>query len=274
MLRRSVSLLRRFTTPNKETIDFGFKTVPKDSKQTLVNQVFASVAGNYDVMNDLMSLGVHRIWKNQFIEDLGLLYCGSQVKFLDVAGGTGDIAFRLIEKMKTETAGLGEREETAHVTVLDINAAMLEVGKKRAQEYRYTNMTWVEGNAESLPFPDNSFDVYTIAFGIRNVPDRLQAIKEAHRVLKSGGRFMCLEFSKVTNPVLSAIYDLHSFHIIPEIGRIVANDRESYQYLVESIKKFPNQEEFAEIVHAAGFDSVTHKNLTMGIAAIHSGVKL
>lgn len=273
MLRRTAGLFRRFSE-SKETIDFGFKTVAKDTKQTLVNQVFASVAGNYDVMNDLMSVGVHRLWKNQFIADLGLLYCGSQVKFLDVAGGTGDIAFRLVEKIKAEAEGLEAKKDPAHVTVLDINSAMLAVGKQRAQQYGYANMTWVEGNAEVLPFPDATFDVYTIAFGIRNVPDRLKALKEANRVLKSGGRFMCLEFSKVTNPLLSMIYDFHSFYVIPEIGHLVANDRNSYKYLVESIKCFPSQDEFADLVRQAGFESVHHKDLSMGIAAIHSGVKL
>ena len=274
MLSRVARLVRPFSSPPTETIDFGFKTVPRESKQSLVNEVFASVASSYDVMNDLMSLGVHRLWKDQFIQDMGVVYSGSPVRFLDVAGGTGDIAFRIVEKMKDEVKKYYPAEEPTHVTVLDINAAMLEVGKKRAASYGYANMTWVEGNAEQLPFPDNTFDVYTIAFGIRNVPDRATAIGEAFRVLKMGGRFMCLEFSKVTNPLLSLVYDLHSFYVIPEVGRFVANDRDSYQYLVESIKKFPSQEEFAKIVHTAGFSAVHHKDLTMGIAAIHSGVKL
>ncbi len=240
---------------------FGFRQVGEDEKQPLVKGVFESVASRYDVMNDVMSLGVHRIWKQQFIKKLAPR---ANTDLLDVAGGTGDIAFRFLDKAKGGQA-----------TLCDINHAMLENGYRRAiDENRLKGIEWVCGNAESLPFPDNHFDYYTIAFGIRNVTHIDIALKEALRVLKPGGRFMCLEFSHVTNPILQKIYDSYSFHLIPAFGELVAKDRDSYQYLVESIRMFPKQEEFVAMIEAAGFSQASYENLTHGVVAIHSGWKV
>ncbi|KNC86299.1 hypothetical protein SARC_01561 [Sphaeroforma arctica JP610] len=208
-----------------------------------------------------------------------LLFEAIGTKVLDVAGGTGDIAFRILDHA-AETAGSGSIEAQMsplpQVVVCDINTSMLRVGTQRALDRGYTsdNLNWVAGNAEKLPFEDNTFDAYTIAFGIRNVTHIDQALKEAYRVLKRGGRFMCLEFSHVENPIVSTFYDRFSFDIIPTMGQIVANDRDSYQYLVESIRKFPNQEKFAGMIKDAGFSNVTHEDLTFGVAAVHSGFKL
>ncbi len=240
---------------------FGFKKVSEAEKQPLVRGVFESVASRYDVMNDVMSLGVHRIWKQQFIRKL---MPRANTHLLDVAGGTGDIAFRFLDAT-----------HNANATLCDINPAMLENGYRRAvDENRLDNLEWVCGNAEALPFPDNHFDYYTIAFGIRNVTHIDVALKEALRVLKPGGKFMCLEFSHVTNPVLKKIYDTYSFHLIPAFGKLVANDKESYQYLVESIRVFPEQEKFASMIEQAGFSNVSYENLTHGVVAIHSGWKI
>ncbi|KAI9207712.1 UbiE/COQ5 methyltransferase [Polychytrium aggregatum] len=252
---------------------FGFQTVQKDSKEQLVGQVFKNVAKKYDVMNDFMSAGIHRLWKDHFINTLAP---GPDTKLLDVAGGTGDIAFRFLDYIKRVHGSIGN----ASVTVVDINPAMLEVGKERATQFGYGNIpqiSWREGNAESIDFiPDSSMDAFTIAFGIRNCTNIDRVVAEAYRILKPGGRFMCLEFGSVQNPVVSKFYDAYSFEIIPALGELVANDRASYQYLVESIRKFPPQPVFAKLIKDTGFTIVDtgYENLTFGVAAIHSGFKL
>jgi len=243
---------------------FGFRTVAEDERQGLVNQVFSSVADNYDLMNDLMSGGMHRLWKDAFISWLAPSKSAENYRHLDVAGGTGDIAFRLLKAAPK-----------AQSIICDISAEMLRVGQGRARKKGVdTRLGFVQGNAEALPFADNTFDAYTIAFGIRNVTHIDEALKEAYRVLKPGGRFMCLEFSKVEVPVLDKIYDLFSFNIIPPLGKLTAGDADSYQYLVESIRKFPPQEEFAAMIREAGFDLVKYRNLSGGIAAMHSGWRI
>lgn len=243
---------------------FGYESVSRGQKQERVNDVFHKVASRYDLMNDFMSAGLHRVWKDTMISMLAPPK-DKDFKVLDVAGGTGDIAFRIAKR-----AG-----PAAHITVCDINTSMLGVGEERAvKEKLEKQVDFQEGNAEELPFEDNSFDAYTIAFGIRNVPRLAQAVSEARRVLKRGGRFMCLEFSKVDVPIMDKIYESYSFNAIPLMGEIVAKDRDSYQYLVESIRKFPNQARFEQIIRDEGFSRVSHRNLTGGIAAIHSGWKL
>lgn len=243
---------------------FGFTKVEEEEKQTLVNNVFHSVARKYDIMNDVMSAGMHRLWKDAMVAWLSPPHVDGY-KLLDVAGGTGDIAFRIIEASGRH----------AHATVLDINGSMLEVGMERAKKKGLIDYCdFVEANAESLPLDDNQFDAYTIAFGIRNVPHIDKALAEAYRVLKPGGRFMCLEFSEVELPVLDKLYDLWSFHGIPRVGQMIAGDAESYRYLVESIRKFPRQKDFAAMIEQAGFSRVSYRNLTGGIAAIHSGWKI
>jgi len=243
---------------------FGFKQVEEAEKQNLVNSVFHSVARNYDIMNDVMSAGMHRLWKDAMVAWLSPpRNHGWQV--LDVAGGTGDVAFRILEASCRH----------AHATVLDINSSMLEVGHERAVKKGLADdMDFVEANAEALPFEDNRFDAYTIAFGIRNVPHIDKALEEALRVLKPGGRFMCLEFSEVEMPILDRLYDFWSFHGIPRIGQMIAGDAGSYRYLVESIRKFPCQKDFAAMIEKAGFSRVSYRNLTGGIAAIHAGWKI
>ena len=244
---------------------FGFSNVEKGEKQPLVNEVFHSVAGRYDLMNDLMSAGMHRLWKDAMVSSVAPPSGERNWKSLDVAGGTGDIAFRLVER--------GGRN--VHTTVFDINSSMLEVGEARAAKLGLSDkLTFVEGNAETLPFEDNSFDAYTIAFGIRNVPLMEKAIGEAFRVLKYGGKFVCLEFSEVDVPMLDRFYEQWSMHAIPRIGKAVTGDGDSYQYLVESIAKFPNQEKFAEAIRGQGFENVSWRNFTGGIVAMHSGWKL
>lgn len=247
------------------TTSFGFKTVEEEDRQGLVNQVFSSVAENYDLMNDLMSGGMHRLWKQAFINWLAPPKMSKDYHHLDVAGGTGDIAMRLLEASSGGTRSV----------ICDISGEMLRVGEKRAHEKGFSDrLSFVQGNAECLPFPDNSFDAYTIAFGIRNVTHIDQALAEAHRVLKRGGRFMCLEFSKVEVPMLDKVYDLFSFNVIPHLGQLTAGDRDSYQYLVESIRKFPPQEEFVTLIEEAGFEQAKYRNLSGGISAMHSGWKL
>lgn len=261
---------------SSSTTDFGFQHVERDQKQNLVRQVFSSVAPSYDVMNDLMSGGLHRMWKDRLVEMLAPF---PGTKHIDVAGGTGDVAFRVLRAIQG-AEGLRNVCDTSEgpvgsVTVFDINREMLEEGKKKAKNAANLDLRrlkWVEGSAEELPFDDNTFDSYTIAFGIRNVTNRQAALMEAHRVLKPGGRFLCLEFSKVTIPGLQQIYDEYSFRVIPEVGRLVAGDADSYRYLVESIRMFPGQEEFKEMIEAAQFQSVTYENLTAGVVAIHSGI--
>ena len=248
-----------------QTTHFGFRDVPLDDKQTLVNEVFHSVARRYDLMNDLMSGGLHRVWKDLMINALNPPRNDAPFALLDVAGGTGDIAFRA-----AKAAGAGFR-----ATVCDINSEMLAVGRERAAARHLDDrVSFVEGNAETLDFPDRGFDAYTIAFGIRNVPRIDLALAEAFRVLKPGSRFLCLEFSTVDVPGLDRIYDLFSFKVIPPLGRAVTGDADSYQYLVESIRKFPRPNAFAEMIGAAGFSRVSWQSLSGGIVALHSGWRL
>jgi demethylmenaquinone methyltransferase/2-methoxy-6-polyprenyl-1,4-benzoquinol methylase len=254
----------RTTAAGGMETSFGFADIGEGDKQSLVNDVFHRVAGRYDLMNDLMSGGLHRLWKDALVAWLNPPKRGPW-KVLDVAGGTGDIAFRIID------ASGGN----AHATVLDINGSMLDVGRARATRLKLEqNTDFVEANAEQLPFADDSFDAYTIAFGIRNVPRIEAALAEAYRVLKPGGRFLCLEFSEVDVPLLDRVYEAWSFNAIPRIGQIVAGAAEPYAYLVESIRKFPNQANFAAMVKAAGFERAAWRNYSGGIAALHSGWKL
>ncbi|WP_377297595.1 bifunctional demethylmenaquinone methyltransferase/2-methoxy-6-polyprenyl-1,4-benzoquinol methylase UbiE [Rhizobium sp. SGZ-381] len=243
---------------------YGFRDVAEGEKQALVNDVFHKVAKRYDIMNDVMSAGLHRVWKDAMIAALNPRK-DSSYSVLDVAGGTGDIAFRIVEASGRQ----------AQATVLDINGSMLAVGAERAAKRKLSdNLTFVEANAEELPFEAGTFDAYTIAFGIRNVPRIDVALSEAFRVLKRGGRLLVLEFSEVDMPLLDRVYDEWSFKAIPRFGKMITGDAEPYQYLVESIRKFPNQEDFAKMIRAAGFSRVTYTNYTGGIAALHSGWKL
>jgi demethylmenaquinone methyltransferase/2-methoxy-6-polyprenyl-1,4-benzoquinol methylase len=260
--------------PTGEDTHFGFRQVPVEDKQALVDDVFHSVAGRYDLMNDLMSVGLHRAWKDALVTTVnppkgrpGRLDHKDARPFhlLDLAGGTGDIAFRV-----ARAGGPGTR-----ATVIDINADMLAVGRARAAERGLDEtISFVEGNAEVLPFPDRSFDVVTIAFGIRNVPRIELALAEAHRVLRVGGRFLCLEFSAVDVPGLDKLYDLYSFNVIPALGRMVAGDAGAYRYLVESIRRFPRPDAFAAMLRTAGFHRASFQRMTGGIVALHSGWRL
>jgi demethylmenaquinone methyltransferase/2-methoxy-6-polyprenyl-1,4-benzoquinol methylase len=248
-----------------ETTHFGFRDVGAGEKQALVNDVFHSVASRYDLMNDLMSAGLHRLWKDIMIDVLNPPKGDAPFALLDVAGGTGDIAFRA-----AKTSGARFR-----ATVCDINGDMLTVGRERAtKQHLDDRVSFVEGNAEALAFPDRSFDAYTIAFGIRNVPRIDLALSEAFRVLKPGGRFLCLEFAAVDVPGLDRLYDLYSFKVIPQLGRAVTGDAEAYRYLVESIRKFPRAPIFADMIRAAGFARVKWDILSGGIVALHSGWRL
>ena|SRR5436190_10360536 len=252
-------------TMNNSNTDFGFRQVPLDEKQALVDGVFRSVAARYDLMNDLMSGGLHRAWKQVMVDTVNPPRTERPFALLDLAGGTGDIAFRVVTE-----GGPGTR-----VTVADINPDMLEVGRTRAAERGLDDaVSFVEMNAEALNFPDRSFDAVTIAFGIRNVPRIDVALKEALRVTKLGGRFLCLEFSTVDVPGLDQLYDLYSFNVIPALGRAVAGDAESYRYLVESIRRFPRPEAFAEMMRTAGFGRVSFQRMAGGIVALHSGWRL
>ncbi|KDD75057.1 ubiE/COQ5 methyltransferase [Helicosporidium sp. ATCC 50920] len=274
------------------TIDFGFRQVPRGSKEHLVGEVFRSVASNYDVMNDFMSGGLHRVWKDRLVQKLRPF---PSMQHVDVAGGTGDVAFRILRAMRESRGGRRGQEADAtaaafgsgiaaprpargSVTVVDINGSMLAEGRRRAvaQGLDPVDLEWVEASAEKLPLADASQDSYTVSFGIRNVTDRAAALREAHRVLRPGGRFLCLEFSKVEEsiPGLQQIYDAYSFHVIPAIGKLVAGDQDSYQYLVESIRMFPDQETWAQQIEDAGFKGVEYENLSFGVVAIHSGLKL
>jgi demethylmenaquinone methyltransferase/2-methoxy-6-polyprenyl-1,4-benzoquinol methylase len=242
---------------------FGFHTVPAQEKQGLVDDVFHKVAHRYDLMNDLMSGGLHRWWKQTLVTLLDPPR-SRPFRHLDVAGGTGDVAFRVLEAGGPQT----------DVTVLDINAAMLQVGRARAADGRVAGrLDFVQGNAEALPFESATFDGYTIAFGIRNVPRIEQALAEARRVLRRGGHFLCLEFSTVDIPMLERLYDLYSFKTIPTLGRIVTGEDEPYRYLVESIRRFPRPDAFAAMIRTAGFGRVSHRPLSGSIAAIHSAWK-
>ncbi|MHA6687833.1 bifunctional demethylmenaquinone methyltransferase/2-methoxy-6-polyprenyl-1,4-benzoquinol methylase UbiE [Mesorhizobium sp. A556] len=243
---------------------YGFQQVEAGEKQPLVNDVFHKVAKRYDLMNDLMSAGLHRMWKGAMVAWLNPPKRPGW-RVLDVAGGTGDIAFKIVEAS----------HRNAHATVLDINGSMLSVGRDRAEKKGLSeNTDFVEANAEELPFEDGTFDAYTIAFGIRNVPRIDVALSEAFRVLKPGGRFLCLEFSEVDMPVLDKVYETWSFNAIPKIGKAVTGDGEPYSYLVESIRKFPNQANFVTMIGRAGFERVSFRNYSGGIAAAHSGWKL
>jgi demethylmenaquinone methyltransferase/2-methoxy-6-polyprenyl-1,4-benzoquinol methylase len=244
---------------------FGFKTIPLDDKQGLVDDVFDSVARRYDLMNDLMSGGLHRAWKDALVTAVNPPKGDRPFALLDVAGGTGDVAFQV-----AAAGGAG-----TSATVCDINAEMLGVGRDRAQRRGLdARVTFVEGNAESLPFPDRRYDAYTIAFGIRNVPRIDVALAEAYRVLKPGSRFLCLEFSVVDVPGIDALYDFYSFNVIPALGRTVTGDGAAYRYLVESIRQFPKPQAFADRIAAAGFARVSYRVLTAGIVALHSGWRL
>lgn len=246
--------------------DYGFRKVRLAEKQGLVDDVFHRVARRYDLMNDVMSGGLHRLWKDALVSQLAPPRTGRRPwRSVDVAGGTGDVAFRI----------LGRASEAAEVTVCDINAEMLAVGRDRAEARRLGDrVRFVQGNAEALPFEAGSFDAYTIAFGIRNVPRRDAALAEARRVLKPGGRFLCLEFSSVDVPGLDRIYEAYSFHVIPRLARVVAGEDEPYRYLVESIRTFPNPERFAAMIRRAGFERVSYRLLSGGIAAIHAGTRI
>ena len=245
----------------EKTTHFGFQYVPEAEKAGMVHGVFSRVASKYDVMNDVMSMGIHRLWKDAMMDWLAPR---PGQRLLDVAGGTGDVAFRFLK-----------RAPGASAVVCDMTEPMLAEGRKRAEaESLAASLGWVVGDAMALPFPDNSFDVYTISFGIRNVTRIPDALREAYRVLRPGGRLMVLEFSQIPNDLMQKVYDLYSFNIIPVMGQVIAGDRDSYQYLVESIRKFPDQETFAAMIRAAGFGQVKYRNLSMGIAALHSGWKL
>ena len=255
--------MTEFPSDRDSSTHFGYSEVPLAEKQTLVDDVFQKVARRYDVMNDLMSGGLHSLWKDIFVGKVNAR--GRRgYRHLDVAGGTGDVAFRIADKSSSD----------AEITVLDINGDMLEVGRDRARARGLSGkVDFVQANAESLPFPDAHFDSYTIAFGIRNVPRIDVALREAHRVLRPGGRFLCLEFSHVNVPGLDKFYELYSFNVIPAVGKIVAGDAEPYRYLVESIRRFPEAEVFERMIRDAGFRRTGFERLTGGVVAIHSGWK-
>ncbi len=259
--RRAASRAADDSGDAARTTHFGFRDVPESEKAARVHGVFTSVASRYDIMNDVMSAGVHRLWKDAMIDWLAPR---PGQRLLDVAGGTGDVAFRFLA-----------RAPGSHATVLDLTQPMLEEGRRRAEAARLAGrLAWVTGDAMALPFADDSFDAYTIGFGIRNVTRIEDALSEARRVLRPGGRLMVLEFSRIPVPALQWAYDRYSFNVIPAMGQAIAGDRDSYQYLVESIRRFPDQEAFAGMIRAAGFDLVRFRNLTLGVAALHSGWKL
>ncbi|KAK8630276.1 hypothetical protein V6N13_079075 [Hibiscus sabdariffa] len=268
-------------TRHKFCVKFsGFKEVREEEKSQMVGKVFSNVASNYDLMNDFMSAGLHRLWKDRLVSKLSPF---PGMKHLDVAGGTGDVAFRILESINSirrralQDPINDDLQEETRIYVCDINQNMLNVGKNRALERGLgedKSLVWVQGDAEALSFEDNSMDGYTIAFGIRNVTHIEKVLTEAYRVLKRGGRFLSLELSHVEIPVFKELYDLYSFSVIPRLGEVVAGDRESYQYLVESIRRFPPQEKFASMIADAGFQKVEYENLVGGVVAIHSGLKI
>jgi len=244
---------------------FGHRQVPVAEHQGLVNDVFSQVARNYDLMNDLMSGGMHRLWKDDLVTQLNPPRSAAPFRLIDAAGGTGDVALRALA-----AGGAG-----CEVVICDINPDMLEVGRRKVEASgEAQRVRLVAANAEALPFADRSFDAYTVAFGIRNMTNIAKALSEAYRVLKIGGRFLCLEFSECQVPILDRLYDFHSFEVIPRLGRLVAGAEQPYRYLVESIRKFPNQERFAAMIGEAGFERVGYRNLSGGIAAIHSAWRI
>ncbi|XP_020281242.1 2-methoxy-6-polyprenyl-1,4-benzoquinol methylase, mitochondrial isoform X2 [Pseudomyrmex gracilis] len=274
-VRRRCSRTTTSASPedDEKSTHFGYQSVKESEKGKKVYDVFENVAKSYDTMNDAMSLGIHRIWKDIFVQELGPTHGTS---LLDSAGGTGDITFRYMNFLRKTPNPHNIR---SHVTVCDINQNMLDVGKERANKLglsRQSNcsITWKLEDAENLSFPEDSFTAYTIAYGIRNVTHIDKALSEAYRVLKPGGRFLCLEFSHITNESLKWLYDQYSFQIIPVMGHLITGQWNAYQYLVESIRRFPKQEEFKDMIETAGFRNVTYTNLTFGIVAIHSGFKL
>lgn len=248
--------------PRMSETHFGFQTVPEEEKAGRVRDVFDRVASRYDLMNDAMSLGLHRLWKDRFVSRLRLY---RDMDVLDVAGGTGDIAFRIARRME---------ELSPRITICDINAAMLEEGRKRAVDHNlHGRFDWLCADAESLPLPSASQDAYTVAFGIRNMTHIDQALREAFRVLKPGGQFLCLEFSDVPSDTLRRIYDAYSFHLVPRLGQWLAGEAQPYQYLVESIRRFPSATAFARMIGEAGFTQVSFERLNYGVVAIHRGWK-
>lgn len=276
-VNKASTLVNYLVSPKRnESTNFGYKKVDVQDKQKEVNKVFDNVAKKYDIMNDLMSAGIHRAWKNSLISEINPNY---NMKLIDVAGGTGDIAFRFLNHLTSRNPKqIAKVEDSSNlkVTVCDINENMLRVGQERSKTIELADkIEWKVSNAENLENePDNTYDVYTIAFGIRNCTHLDKVVKEAHRVLKPGGRFMCLEFSKPTNPLFEKFYDFYSFNVIPVTGYLVAGDWDSYQYLVESIRMFPSQVEFADLISNCGFKYVNYKNYTNGVVALHSGLKL
>lgn len=249
------------TANSENTTHFGFKQVETSQKVNMVKDVFQSVAAKYDIMNDVMSMGIHRLWKRYTIDCSGVR---AGHKVLDLAGGTGDLTAKF-----SRIVG-----ESGQVVLADINDAMLKVGRAKLRDLGVVgNVQYVQANAEALPFPDNSFDIITIAFGLRNVTDKDKALASMYRVLKPGGRLLVLEFSKPSNEMLSKAYDMYSFHLLPKIGQLVANDADSYQYLAESIRMHPDQEVLKSMMDAAGFEQTTYHNLTGGIVALHRGFK-
>lgn len=258
-----------------EETNFGFKKVATHDKESLVGKVFSSVAKKYDLMNDLMSAGAHRLWKNSMVEEIKFTNSPYDLmgenkqnyRAIDLAGGTGDIAFRITKKARKENVN-------CKIDVVDINQEMLDVGKKRAVDLNlFSDLKFTCCNGEKLSFDDGIFDFFTIAFGIRNFTNPQAGLNEAYRVLKPGGKFVCLEFSKVNDYFLQKFYDFYSFKLIPKIGAMVLKDRESYQYLVESIRKFPSQDQFKKMIEQAGFKNVRYQNLSFGTVAIHVGEK-
>lgn len=271
-LAKQFSVQRRLSSFGKETTHFGFKTVPSDEKAKLVEQVFSKVASRYDTMNDLMSGGLHRLWKDHLVSTLGPVR-GTTI--IDLAGGTGDVTFRILEALKRSPTT--DSSEQTRVLVCDINAQMLSEGRRRALERGISvdgvTLDFVQADAEALPFADGSVDAITIAFGLRNVTRTLVALREANRVLRRGGRFLCMEFSQVRNSAIRQAYDAYSFSIIPGLGQLVTGDAQPYSYLVESIRRFPDQEALADLMRQAGMVEVGHDDLLGGVVAVHSGFK-